>query len=142
MRRACIVSLLVTVWLWRKMTRKKQQWWCGTATLPHCSRRQRGQPPGSAGSVRPSSHLCHAAREWSPTPQCGSVAGNGAPRHSGIPSSPPCHTGITFVSEMCGNGCGKAEGRLASQMGPRDARRPGTLEPYPAGQQTSFALQS
>ena len=69
-------------------------------------------PPGSAVSARPSGHLCHAAREWSPTP-----------RNTFLRTPlPPCYTAITFVSEMCGNGCGKAEGRLASQMGPRGSK--------------------
>ena len=72
-------------------------------------------PPGSAVSARPSGHLCHAAREWSP--------------RRGIPScaSPPCHTAITFVSEMCGNGGARPrEGSPAKWA--REARRPDGLE--------------
>ena len=53
--------------------------------------------------------------------------GNGAPRR-GIPScASPCHTDITFVSEMCGNGGARP------RVGPpakwaREARRPDGLE--------------
>ena len=91
-----------------------ERWWGSNRGWQHGSM----ATPGSAVSVRPSGHLCHAAREWSPTP-----------RNTFLRPLPPspCHTAITFVSEMCGNGGARPrEGPPAKWA--REARRPDGLE--------------
>ena len=89
-----------------------------------------GHPPRGQQSVRD-------LRAISVTPP-----GNGAPRR-GIPScASPCHTDITFVSEMCGNGGARPSVGPPAKWA-REARRSGTLRmAYLDGQQTSVALRS